>query len=221
MGSKGVWTRPEKLRLTRALKPLADRTAAISDVELAHHSYFKGKPGILLIAGTGSIAYGRNKNRVARAGGLGNKEGDPGSGYWIGRRWLLIDALNGGASGRKKRKLSIRETAALSVPVMRGAERGQILPFFIVQEAADYLAELVWDAARKLDMKGTINLACHGGLFQSPYFLKELKRALPLYFWGRRVNASLAEGDAAQCAARMGLGGDWKLYSGRTDDPPR
>ena len=43
----------------------------------------------MVIAGTGSIAYGRNdRNQAARAGGWGYMLGDEGSGYWIGRAAL-------------------------------------------------------------------------------------------------------------------------------------
>ena len=46
-------------------------------------------PGIVIIAGTGSIAYGRNaRDEAARAGGWGYVLGDEGSGYWIGRHAL-------------------------------------------------------------------------------------------------------------------------------------
>ena len=47
------------------------------------------QPGVVVIAGTGSIAYGRNeRNQAARAGGWGYMLGDEGSGYWIGRAAL-------------------------------------------------------------------------------------------------------------------------------------
>jgi N-acetylglucosamine kinase-like BadF-type ATPase len=43
-------------------------------------------PGILLIAGTGSIVIGRDKDRTMfRVGGWGPHFGDEGSGFWIGR----------------------------------------------------------------------------------------------------------------------------------------
>jgi N-acetylglucosamine kinase-like BadF-type ATPase len=42
---------------------------------------------VIAIAGTGSIAYGRDANgRIARAGGWGFAVSDEGSGHWIGRR---------------------------------------------------------------------------------------------------------------------------------------
>ena len=47
------------------------------------------QPGIVVISGTGSIAYGRNaRGEAARAGGWGYVLGDEGSGYWIGRAAL-------------------------------------------------------------------------------------------------------------------------------------
>jgi len=46
-------------------------------------------PGVVLIAGTGSIAYGRDgAGRAARAGGWGYLLGDEGGGFWIGRAAL-------------------------------------------------------------------------------------------------------------------------------------
>ena len=43
-------------------------------------------PGVIAIAGTGSIVYGRDASgRVARAGGWGFAISDEGSGHWIGR----------------------------------------------------------------------------------------------------------------------------------------
>lgn len=49
-----------------------------------------GKPGILVIAGTGSIVYGINdRGMTARAGGWGHRVGDEGSGYWIGKQAIV------------------------------------------------------------------------------------------------------------------------------------
>ncbi|GAA3408441.1 N-acetylglucosamine kinase [Paenibacillus hodogayensis] len=46
-----------------------------------------GQPGILVIAGTGSIVFGINeRGETARAGGWGHIVGDEGSGYWIGKQ---------------------------------------------------------------------------------------------------------------------------------------
>jgi N-acetylglucosamine kinase-like BadF-type ATPase len=56
-------------------------------------------PGVVVVAGTGSIAYGRDAaGRAARAGGWGYVLGDEGSGYWMGR--LALRAVLREADGR-------------------------------------------------------------------------------------------------------------------------
>lgn len=56
-----------------------------TDVEAAFRDAFAGGAGILLVAGTGSIAYGRSeKGREARVGGWGRLIGDEGSAFAIG-----------------------------------------------------------------------------------------------------------------------------------------
>ena len=58
----------------------------VGDVEVAHHAAFNGGAGVVVISGTGSIAWGRNQHgEIARAGGLGPAVQDTGSGEWIGR----------------------------------------------------------------------------------------------------------------------------------------
>jgi glucosamine kinase len=64
-----------------------------TDVQAAFHDAFGDGPGILLIAGTGSIAYGRaGYGRQGRAGGWGHLIGDEGSGYAIGLEGLQLMA---------------------------------------------------------------------------------------------------------------------------------
>jgi glucosamine kinase len=58
----------------------------VGDMVIALESAFGAGPGVIVIAGTGSIAYGRNsKGETARAGGWGFAVSDEGSGHWIGR----------------------------------------------------------------------------------------------------------------------------------------
>lgn len=55
------------------------------DMEIALAAAFGRGPGIIVIAGTGSIAYGRDaRGRTARAGGWGYAISDEGSAHWIG-----------------------------------------------------------------------------------------------------------------------------------------
>ncbi len=58
----------------------------VGDAAIALEAAFGHHPGVIAIAGTGSIVYGRDASgRVARAGGWGFAISDEGSGHWIGR----------------------------------------------------------------------------------------------------------------------------------------
>jgi glucosamine kinase len=58
----------------------------VGDMVIAMEAAFGAGPGVIVIAGTGSIAYGRNSaGQTARAGGWGFAISDEGSGHWIGR----------------------------------------------------------------------------------------------------------------------------------------
>lgn len=60
-----------------------------SDARIALEGAFSGKPGSLLIAGTGSIIFGKDKSgNIYRVGGFGKLIGDEGSGLVIGRKGL-------------------------------------------------------------------------------------------------------------------------------------
>lgn len=61
------------------------KTLVINDALVALEAGAPGQAGVVLIAGTGSIAYGRDDHgRAARAGGWGHVLGDEGSGFWLG-----------------------------------------------------------------------------------------------------------------------------------------
>src|SRR3989449_9405871 len=58
----------------------------VGDTIIALEAAFGRGPGVVVISGTGSIAYGRNAaGQSARAGGWGFAISDEGSGHWIGR----------------------------------------------------------------------------------------------------------------------------------------
>lgn len=59
----------------------------VGDMVIAMEAAAGSGPGVVVIAGTGSIAYGRNSaGQTARAGGWGFAISDEGSGFWIGRK---------------------------------------------------------------------------------------------------------------------------------------
>jgi glucosamine kinase len=87
IGAAGA-ARPEVVAKIRAI--LAEITPApaeiVGDMVIALEAAFGEGPGVIAIAGTGSIIYGRDVDgRTARAGGWGFAISDEGSGHWIGK----------------------------------------------------------------------------------------------------------------------------------------
>ena len=91
VGAAGAGRDPEREELRKALRGegIADRVVVTTDIEIALAGAFEHGPGIVVSAGTGSIAVGRDRNgRRHRIGGYGWQMGDEGSGYGIGRAAL-------------------------------------------------------------------------------------------------------------------------------------
>jgi N-acetylglucosamine kinase-like BadF-type ATPase len=77
-------------------------TLIVNDALIALVAGAGANPGVVVISGTGSIAYGvSNRGVAARAGGWGPTLGDEGSGYWIGRR--ALEAVARDVDGRGPR----------------------------------------------------------------------------------------------------------------------
>ena len=57
----------------------------LNDAQLAHYALLQGEDGLLVIAGTGSVCFGKSENEWYRVGGWGHLFGDEGSGYSIGK----------------------------------------------------------------------------------------------------------------------------------------
>ena len=162
----------------------------MTDAEIALEDAFGAGPGMLLTAGTGSIAYGKGPTGVmARCGGWGPVIGDEGGGAWIGRRALGIVAAS--ADGREpescaRRRASARRSvsspssklipwAAAATPadlaklapvVLEVAATGDLRANSLVTLAVEELALHVRTLARKLftDERAAFRLAMHGGL---------------------------------------------------------
>jgi N-acetylglucosamine kinase-like BadF-type ATPase len=86
-GLSGGGHEPARLAVAALLERagLAQRVVVGTDVRAAFHSAFPEGPGILLIAGTGSIAWARTpEGRIGRVGGWGQHLGDEGGGFAIG-----------------------------------------------------------------------------------------------------------------------------------------
>jgi len=114
VGAAGAGRDLEKNELLAALKneQIAERIQVTTDIEIALIAAFPNKPGIVLNAGTGSIALARDPSgKTHRAGGYGWQMGDEGSGYGIGR--AAMGAVSRAHDGRgPATKLTLRVMAA-------------------------------------------------------------------------------------------------------------
>ncbi|MBI4248339.1 MAG: hypothetical protein HY611_02460, partial [Elusimicrobia bacterium] len=157
VASRGVWSHKEKNALRKNLADLAGKVRITSDVEAAWWSAFHKPPGILILSGTGSIAYGiGRRNRSSRSGGHAPAGGDPGSGYWIGRQ-----------AGYKG---SVRKVASHARNVIQAASGGDARARRIVERAQDNLLNLVLRVRRKLGGKDKIPVSWSGGVFENKSF---------------------------------------------------
>jgi len=91
LGIAGV-DRPSDANAVQAIMKrigFKSRTLVVNDALVALVAGAGDEPGVVLVAGTGSIAYGRSAaGLAARAGGWGYLLGDEGGGFWIGRAAL-------------------------------------------------------------------------------------------------------------------------------------
>jgi N-acetylglucosamine kinase-like BadF-type ATPase len=152
-----------------------------------------GEPGIITIAGTGSIAYGRNaQGRIARAGGWGYVFGDEGGGFDLTRQALraALRQHEGWGPATVLHDWLLRETgatdandllhrfyttdyprpriAAFSRLVDEAAAQGDGEAIRILEEAAAHLAAYANAARRQLFTTGERALVAPiGGVWQS------------------------------------------------------
>ncbi|WP_225046730.1 N-acetylglucosamine kinase [Lacticaseibacillus kribbianus] len=96
-------------------------TAVISDAQLALLNGLEGADGTLVIAGTGSIVYGRQAGRFTRYGGWGQLLGDTGSAYKLVQA-AMVQALADHDQGRPT-KLAATLPKLLEASDMSGAVR--------------------------------------------------------------------------------------------------
>lgn len=174
VASRGVWTPAERRAATARLRGLGRRVRVVSDVEAARDGAFGDRPGILLLAGTGSIALGRDRRgKLGRAGGLGPLLGDEGSAFWIGRAWLPIARRGAGTLALRRLALrpdAVARVAALAPAALRAARGGHPIAQAIIVGAHVALAELVAELAGRLRLRPPIPVSWAGGLLEDPRF---------------------------------------------------
>ncbi|MFW8627212.1 N-acetylglucosamine kinase [Deinococcus sp. ME38] len=186
------------------------------DLDLAYRSHLSPGAGVLLYAGTGSVAYHVGRaGEVVRAGGRGYRIGDDGAGFSLGRAALRVltaaidrgqepdsplarevRAVTGGTDWDTLRSFTYGDPGASAVArlapaVSRAAEAGDAEASHLIEEAAQSLAEL---ARRVQEQAGPLPVTATGGALRSPLLAAALGRALP--------GVNVQQRDHAEAAAR-------------------
>ena len=187
IATRGAMTRKwKKPFLLKKLKGRVNLLDVISDAQAAYLAAHGSGPGVLLIAGTGSVVFLKRRNgRFGKIGGHSPAGGDPGSGLWIGTRFLKRTkagpALWPGPARKKcgagGKRLSRRDRAACAAEALRRAEKGDKIAAELIREAQGHLSDLL--AAAIALCAGTVSkaaaplrVALTGGLMQNAFFRK-------------------------------------------------
>lgn len=185
----------ESLSITEAEYTLCN------DAEIAFYTVGE-LPGVIVVAGTGSIAFAMTAEGQYRSGGWGSPFSDLGSGVWLGNKLLtsMLKYCDGGGVKEtiyeaclKKASVEAFEDFPMAVTdialdqvalyaklVLSHADEGDDFCQSLVQEAAKELSFLVESAAQKARFAKTQGYDCvlSGGLFNSLYFKQSLMTAL-------------------------------------------
>lgn len=163
-----------------------------ADYEIALVGALGRRRGVLVLAGTGSLAYGVNaRGRSALAGGWGYLLGDEGSGYWLGLEGLraVVRASDGRGPVTALTSLLLRELelpdardlipwlyraetprtsviAQVAEHVLSAAEQSDTVARQLVDRAADELEQTARTVMRALNMRRPA-IAFAGGLLSA------------------------------------------------------
>ena len=177
-----------------------------SDAAIALAAAVRNAPGIIVIAGTGSIAFARNdQGKLLRAGGWGIPFDDRGSGYDLGREGVtaalegfdgrgphttLMDRICrqlhlGDISEIISKQLEQQQVAALFPLVMEAAREGDLVARHLCDEAARNLADLAVALLKRAGWtRRSTPVVTTGGVFKSSLlirraFVRHLRRFAP------------------------------------------
>jgi N-acetylglucosamine kinase-like BadF-type ATPase len=184
----------------------AEHTIVTHDAAVALAGATAGEPGVVVIGGTGSIAFGQNaRGETARAGGWGYLFGDEGGAFdivrqalrmilrehegWGARTALMPALLEAAEAADANRLLHLFYTpewprhrvADLARVVNRIAEDGDPAAIGILQGAARELALLAGSVRRQLFAEGEpVRIAWTGGVFGSDILLERFRALISL-----------------------------------------
>ena len=194
LGIAGV-DRPEDTEAVRAIMRrigFKARTLVVNDALVALVAGAGDEPGIVIVAGTGSIAYGRDAaGRASRAGGWGYLLGDEGGGFWIGRAALAAVVRQSDGRGPEtvltelilgrlrlaspsdliheiyERDVHRHTVAGLAVLVQQATDAGDAVAAQILSHAGRELAAAAASVVTRLGMRGDrFPTILAGGIFR-------------------------------------------------------
>ncbi|MDO8804210.1 MAG: hypothetical protein Q7R35_07255 [Elusimicrobiota bacterium] len=198
IATRGAFSRAwKKPFLFKALASRLNLVAVISDAEAAHFAAFRGKAGMLLIAGTGSVVLSGTPGAFKKTGGFNPASGDPGSGRWLGRQYLKMRGRLHEAG-----KMGHGRSAAYARKLLLLALGGHGPSSELAARAQEELAGLLKTAAGK---RGPVKVALAGGLISNFHFRDGFVKAARLAFGGRRLVFVEAAIPAEEAAARIAL----------------
>jgi N-acetylglucosamine kinase-like BadF-type ATPase len=169
------------------------RVVVVNDALVALVAGAGERPGVVIVAGTGSIAYGRDAaGRACRAGGWGYLLGDEGGGFWIGRAALsaVVRQFDGRGPATRLTELVLDQmrldtpgelihaiydrglqrslVAGLADVVHRARQGGDAVAADILSRAAGELASAAASVVTCLGMRGDLfPVVLSGGIFRA------------------------------------------------------
>jgi N-acetylglucosamine kinase-like BadF-type ATPase len=232
LGIAGV-DRPEDAAVVRGIMSRIGykaRILIVNDALIALQAGIGAAAGIVIVAGTGSIAYGCDGHgHAARAGGWGYVLGDEGSGYWIGR--LALRAIVREADGRGhpttltqrvlahfsvarpeellqtvyRQDFKPAAVAALATHVQQARDEGDAVATAILDWGAKELVGAAESVTKQLELTGEeFSFVLAGGMFKAvPWLRVEVARLLPAI--APRSRSILLEVEPAFGAVRLAL----------------
>ena len=193
--------RPEISKLVRRLlaELVSGESEVVGDMVIALQAAFGSGAGVMVIAGTGSMAYGRDSSgNTLRAGGWGFSVFDEGSGHWIGRSAIaaimrdydenaeeesvLLDNVKKSWALSTREQLVLAANAspspdfsALLPAVLSAADSGDALAQSILTQAGTELARLAKIVIRRLFSDGEkVLVAMSGGVFSNCALVRQV-----------------------------------------------